>query len=212
MSKSLRSAVVDSFEKILFGDQSAVELRQKRAVQLLFDFNVLTQMLHSTLNNVADKDEAARIQRIVDRLESFVDPFDLDVLKPHLKRNALKVLQKWQALYRILYSPEALRASNVTSKTTLSSSAGEAPQLIPLGVGQNRFYLLPIIAESEKASSGPSTISKSQQHPSLAMGFGGPEESDKPRQQAGRAQAQTSGSSFASSFYDKLSSTWFGGS
>lgn len=37
-----------------------------------------------------------RVQQVINKLEALVDPFDLDVLKPRLKRNIIKVLQKFQ--------------------------------------------------------------------------------------------------------------------
>ena len=111
--------VVDIYKRILHILESISNQQlQNCALQLLFDIKFLSNLLpHSStlavqevvrISNVAIRltcclqgttDLTKATQDIVIQLENFIDPFDLDVFKPHISRNLDRHHQRCSVSY-----------------------------------------------------------------------------------------------------------------
>lgn len=80
---------------------SAVPMNQTLAIQLAFDAKYLLQLLSH--RGTTDKTKQ-KMESFVSALESFIDPFDLDLLNPHLQARVLRHAQRTNALFGLLTS------------------------------------------------------------------------------------------------------------
>ncbi|MEQ2213782.1 Golgi transport complex subunit 1, partial [Xenoophorus captivus] len=123
---------------------------------LLFDL----RYLHTTLSSRLEEGKTSRSQqdprfhKICDWLESFIDPFDLDVFTPPLNANLNRLSQRTSVLLGLLTGSEkqfAPRNSTVNSQ--------EPYNILPLASSQIRFGLLPLsmsnTRKSKSTSRGP---------------------------------------------------------
>ncbi|XP_018425831.1 PREDICTED: conserved oligomeric Golgi complex subunit 1 [Nanorana parkeri] len=130
-------------------------LTQARALQLLFDLRYIWLILGSrSEDGMTSKSKPdSRIQQVADRLESCIDPFDLDVFTPHLNANLNRLAQRTSVLFGLLTGAE----SQFTSR---SSTLGiqETHNVLPLASSQIGFGLLPLsMSSSRKTKSAGGT-------------------------------------------------------
>ncbi|XP_042250017.1 conserved oligomeric Golgi complex subunit 1 isoform X2 [Thunnus maccoyii] len=130
-------------------------MTQNRALQLLFDL----RYLNTTLGSKTEEGKSSRshqdprIHEVCDWLESYIDPFDLDVFTPPLNANLNRLSQRTSVLLGLLTGSEkqfASRSSSVNSQ--------EPYNILPLTSSQIRFGLLPLsmsnVRKSKSASRG----------------------------------------------------------
>lgn len=99
---------------------------------------------------------------MIDRLEALIDPFDLDVLNAHMRRNVVKMVQRsavgcsiisknfilnesLQAIFGSVLPTETMSAVGRASVSKPTAGA-EQPQLLPVTPAIARFNLLPVAA------------------------------------------------------------------
>ncbi|XP_029913910.1 conserved oligomeric Golgi complex subunit 1 isoform X2 [Myripristis murdjan] len=116
-------------------------MTQNRALQLLFDLRYLSTTLGTRHEDgkSSRSHQDPRIQQVCDWLESYIDPFDLDVFTPPLNANLNRLSQRTSVLLGLLTGSEkqfASRTSNVNSQ--------EPYNILPLASSQIRFGLLPL--------------------------------------------------------------------
>ncbi|KAL4657881.1 conserved oligomeric Golgi complex subunit 1-like [Arapaima gigas] len=136
--------VVSEYEKFTQDAQNKEtpsSLTQNRALQLLFDLRHLSTALNTRLEDgkTTRHTQDPRIQKVFDALESYIDPFDLDVFTPPLNSNLTRLSQRTSVLLGLLCGPErpfTPRASSVSSQ--------EPSNILPLASSQIRFGLLPL--------------------------------------------------------------------
>ncbi|XP_029997370.1 conserved oligomeric Golgi complex subunit 1 isoform X3 [Sphaeramia orbicularis] len=143
-------------------------MTQNRALQLLFDLRYLNATLGSRLEEgkSSRSHQDPRIQEICDWLESFIDPFDLDVFTPPLNANLNRLSQRTSVLLGLLTGSEkqfSLRTSTVNSQ--------EPYNILPLASSQIRFGLLPLSTSNprkSKSSTRPSDPAHQLQTPAVS--------------------------------------------
>lgn len=131
-------------------------LSQNSALQFIFDAKFLVLFI---AGNADTKDETAKLFKkrgnlLVGKLESFVDPFDLDVFTPHMTNFIHRQIQRsWLLLGTISNIEKHSLPHTVNRPSTVSQ---EQHNVVPLAPNPVRFMLLPISTQQEKAS--PSRI------------------------------------------------------
>ncbi|XP_071765969.2 conserved oligomeric Golgi complex subunit 1 isoform X2 [Centroberyx gerrardi] len=131
-------------------------MTQNRALQLMFDIRCLS----ATLGTRPEEGKSSRshqdprIQQVCDWLESYIDPFDLDVFTPPLNANLNRLSQRTSVLLGLLTGSEkqfASRSGSVNSQ--------EPYNILPLASSQIRFGLLPLsmsnLRKAKSATRGP---------------------------------------------------------
>ncbi|XP_048411237.2 conserved oligomeric Golgi complex subunit 1 isoform X1 [Stegostoma tigrinum] len=126
---------------------SAFPLTQNRALQLLFDLRYLGSILTARNEEVKSSriQQDPRVQKVADTLESYIDPFDLDVFTPHLNNNLNKLSQRTSVLFGLLTGTE----KQYTNRSVPFNSQ-EAHNILPLASSQIRFGLLPLSMSSSR--------------------------------------------------------------
>ncbi|XP_044038644.1 conserved oligomeric Golgi complex subunit 1 isoform X2 [Siniperca chuatsi] len=124
-------------------------MTQNRALQLLFDL----RYLNSTLGSRPEEGKSSRshqdprFHEVCDWLESYIDPFDLDVFTPPLNSNLNRLAQRTSVLLGLLTGSEKQfpsRSSSVNSQ--------EPYNILPLASSQIRFGLLPLSMSNVRKS------------------------------------------------------------
>ncbi|XP_062874853.1 conserved oligomeric Golgi complex subunit 1 isoform X2 [Trichomycterus rosablanca] len=137
--------------------ETAPPVTQNRALQLLFDVRYLSAALSARSEEKSSRPHLQpRIQRICDDLESYVDPFDLDVFTPHLNANLNRLTQRTSVLLGLLTGVE----KNFSSRSS-SVSSQEPYNILPLSSSQIRFGLLPLSMTSSRKTKSSSSSSSS---------------------------------------------------
>ncbi|XP_041720061.2 conserved oligomeric Golgi complex subunit 1-like isoform X2 [Coregonus clupeaformis] len=126
-------------------------MTQNRSLQLLFDLRYLTATLSTRLEE--DKGfrshQDPRVQKVCDSLESYIDPFDLDVFTPPLNSNLNRLSQRSSVLLGLLTGTEKQFVSRGNSV-----GSQEPFNILPLANSQIRFGLLPLsMTNSRKTKS-----------------------------------------------------------
>ncbi|KAM9346090.1 conserved oligomeric Golgi complex subunit 1 isoform 2-T2 [Symphorus nematophorus] len=124
-------------------------MTQNRALQLLFDLRYLNTTLGSRLEEgkSSRSHRDPRFHEVCDWLESYIDPFDLDVFTPPLNSNLNRLSQRTSVLLGLLTGSEkqfASRSSSVNSQ--------EPYNILPLASSQIRFGLLPLSMSNVRKS------------------------------------------------------------
>ncbi|XP_054891119.1 conserved oligomeric Golgi complex subunit 1 isoform X2 [Poeciliopsis prolifica] len=140
--------------------EGVLPITQNRALQLLFDLRYLNSTLGSRVEEgkTSRSQQDPRFDKICDWLESFIDPFDLDVFTPPLNANLNRLSQRTSVLLGLLTGSEkqfAPRSSAVNSQ--------EPYNILPLASSQIRFGLLPLsMSNARKPTSSSRGSDKSQ--------------------------------------------------
>ncbi|XP_061471666.1 conserved oligomeric Golgi complex subunit 1 isoform X2 [Rhineura floridana] len=153
--KSCMTEILASYEKLSEEKQEKKEgklpITQNRALQLLYDLRYLNIVLTTKNEDMKSSrsKQDSRVEKETDFLESYIDPFDLDVFTPHLNSNLNRLVQRTSVLFGLLTGAEnqyTSRSSNLTSQ--------ELHNILPLASSQIRFGLLPLsMSSSHKAKS-----------------------------------------------------------
>ncbi|CAH1796613.1 unnamed protein product [Owenia fusiformis] len=123
---------------------------QTKALQLIFDIKFLSGILSKKDDSSASKLNQKRVAKIVDKLESKVDPFDLDVFSPYMQSHLYKHIQRCSVLFGSLTSLDKHGTFMSTRGTT--SGSQEQHNVLPLSTCTTRFNLLPFSAQSTRSS------------------------------------------------------------
>ncbi|TWW69247.1 Conserved oligomeric [Takifugu flavidus] len=144
-------------------DKDAVfPMTQNRALQLLFDLRFLYNTLGSRLEEGKStrSQQDPRFHEVCEWLESFIDPFDLDVFTPPLNANLNRLSQRTSVLLGLLTGSEkqfSSRSSSIHSQ--------ENYNILPLASSQIRFGLLPLSMSNLHKSKSSSRASSHQLTP-----------------------------------------------
>ncbi|XP_041737331.1 conserved oligomeric Golgi complex subunit 1 isoform X2 [Coregonus clupeaformis] len=126
-------------------------MTQNRSLQLLFDLRYLTATLSTRLEEGKGfrSHQDPRVQKVCDSLESYIDPFDLDVFTPPLNSNLNCLSQRSSVLLGLLMGTEKQFVSRGNSV-----GSQEPYNILPLANSQIRFGLLPLsMTNSRKTKS-----------------------------------------------------------
>ncbi|CAK6969654.1 conserved oligomeric Golgi complex subunit 1 isoform X2 [Scomber scombrus] len=137
-------------------------MTQNRALQLLFDLRYLSTTLSSKPEEgkSSRSQQDPRISEVCDWLESFIDPFDLDVFTAPLNANLNRLSQRTSVLLGLLAGSEkqfSSRSSGVNSQ--------EPYNILPLTSSQIRFGLLPLSMSNVRKSKSISRVSDAPHQP-----------------------------------------------
>ncbi|XP_026557508.1 conserved oligomeric Golgi complex subunit 1 isoform X1 [Pseudonaja textilis] len=149
--KTCMTEVLAGYEKLLEGKREKKEgklpITQNRALQLLYDLrylNIVLTIKNEDIKSSRNKHDA-RIEKQIDALESYIDPFDLDVFIPHLNSNLNHLVQRTSVLFGLLSGTE----NQYTSRSSALTSQ-KLHNILPLTSSQIRFGLLPLSASSSR--------------------------------------------------------------
>ncbi|XP_053148247.1 conserved oligomeric Golgi complex subunit 1 isoform X2 [Hemicordylus capensis] len=149
--KTCMTEVLAGYEKLSEGKQEKKQrmlpITQNRALQLLYDLqylNIVLTIKSEDIKSSRNKHDP-RIERQTDFLESFIDPFDLDVFTPHLNSNLNRLVQRTSVLFGLLTGAE----NQYTSRSSALTSQ-ELHNILPLASSQIRFGLLPLSMTSSR--------------------------------------------------------------
>ncbi|KAG7220126.1 hypothetical protein INR49_001002 [Caranx melampygus] len=135
-------------------------MTQNRALQLLFDL----RYLNTTLGSRQEEGKSSRshqdhrFHEVCDWLESFIDPFDLDVFTPPLNANLNRLSQRTSVLLGLLTGSE----KQFTSRSS-SVNSQELYNILPLASSQIRFGLLPLSMSNTSKSRSETRSSETPQ-------------------------------------------------
>ncbi|XP_072039024.1 conserved oligomeric Golgi complex subunit 1-like [Amphiura filiformis] len=135
---------------------------QSQALQMLFDLRFITVIMSG--RNEESKSQSAyteRYQKLIQRFEGVVDPFDLDVFSPHLQANLNRHTNRCTMLLGALASADKHLYS---SHRAASSGFQEQHNVLPLASSQGRFTLLPL-SSSHNTAPSHGTIPRPQAQP-----------------------------------------------
>uniref|UniRef100_U3FWX1 Conserved oligomeric Golgi complex subunit 1 n=3 Tax=Micrurus TaxID=8634 RepID=U3FWX1_MICFL len=149
--KTCMTEVLAGYEKLSEGKREKKEgklpITQNRALQLLYDLRYLNIVLTTKNEDIKSSRNKhdARIEKQIDALESYIDPFDLDVFIPHLNSNLNHLVQRTSVLFGLLSGTE----NQYTSRSSALTSQ-KLHNILPLTSSQIRFGLLPLSASSSR--------------------------------------------------------------
>ncbi|KAH0629335.1 hypothetical protein JD844_011333 [Phrynosoma platyrhinos] len=149
--KTCMTEVLAGYEKLSEGKQEKKEgklpITQNRALQLLYDLRYLNIVLTTKSEDIKSSrsKQDSRIERQTDFLESYIDPFDLDVFTPHLNSNLNRLVQRTSVLFGLLMGSE-----NQYSSRSSALTSQELHNILPLASSQIRFGLLPLSMSSSR--------------------------------------------------------------
>uniref|UniRef100_A0A3B3ZLC6 Conserved oligomeric Golgi complex subunit 1 n=1 Tax=Periophthalmus magnuspinnatus TaxID=409849 RepID=A0A3B3ZLC6_9GOBI len=142
LQELLQTCVCQALDQYTRHKDSVHPVTQNRALQLLFDLRYLS----CTLGGKAEEGGAAQVQEACDWLESFIDPFDLDVFTPHMNANLSRLSQRTSVLLGLLTGLE----KQYSSRSLVHSQ--EVSNILPLANSNIRFGLLPLSSSSSRKS------------------------------------------------------------
>ncbi|XP_058025893.1 conserved oligomeric Golgi complex subunit 1 isoform X1 [Ahaetulla prasina] len=149
--KTCMTEILAGYEKLSEGKREKKEgklpITQNRALQLLYDLRYLNIVLttkNEDMKSSRNKQDA-RIEKQIDALESYIDPFDLDVFTPHLNSNLNHLVQRTSVLFGLLSGTE----NQYTSRSSALTSQ-KLHNILPLTSSQIRFGLLPLSTSSSR--------------------------------------------------------------
>ncbi|KAL6077747.1 hypothetical protein STEG23_007901 [Scotinomys teguina] len=157
MLKTCMAQVIAAYEQLTEEQQVKKEgtfaMTQNRALQLLYDLRYLNTVLTSKGEEVKSgrSKPDSRIEKVTDRLEALIDPFDLDVFTPHLNSNLNRLVQRTSVLFGLVTGTENQFASR---SSTFNSQ--EPHNILPLASSQIRFGLLPLSMPSTRKAKATS--------------------------------------------------------
>lgn len=138
LSSKLLTAVVTLHENFIAEvTQKDRVLPQNCALQLLFNVRFFSRVLVEPASLVE------RLKAICDQLQSFVDPFDLDVFTPHMAANLERHRQRSLVLLGLLMVVKSPQAT-IFHQPLTSRGAQEKSNIIPVGPPAPRILSLPI--------------------------------------------------------------------
>ncbi|MBN3292357.1 COG1 protein, partial [Polypterus senegalus] len=199
--KNCLQEVVAVYEVLTKNKQSKQDvsfpMTQNHALQLLFDLRYISMVLNSRQeeSKVGRAMIDPRIQQVIDTLESYIDPFDLDVFTQPLNNNLTRLLQRTSVLLGLITGTE----KHLISRNTYVNSQ-EPYNILPLASSQIRFGLLPLSMSSSRTSKSSTRSSESMKAQALPVSVPPTEDSFRPgslfRQLASQDEEPTTSSLF----------------
>uniref|UniRef100_H2Z1D6 Conserved oligomeric Golgi complex subunit 1 n=1 Tax=Ciona savignyi TaxID=51511 RepID=H2Z1D6_CIOSA len=113
------------------------------ALQCLFDLRYLHHLLYQPADalpneEAEDHENSFTYTELVDWLEGYIDPFDLDVFSPHITNNIQLYAARTSTLFGILV------VSNKSTSSQKLFSSKDSHNVLPLMPDCGRFSLLPV--------------------------------------------------------------------
>lgn len=129
--------------------KGTAKLSQPQALQLLFDVRFIASIMSGRGDDKKDNSRFSdELQGMIDKLEGFVDPFDLDVFTPHMTSHLNRHVHRSSLLLGFLTSPDRHMFSGHRSS---SPGYQEQHNVLPLTSSQVRFSLLPLSTTSQSS-------------------------------------------------------------
>ncbi|XP_039254958.2 conserved oligomeric Golgi complex subunit 1-like [Styela clava] len=131
---------------------------QSWALQRLYDLRTLHGLLHMSQVRKTTKDDSKEhlydvpkdsYHDLVDWLESYIDPFDLDVFSPHLIKNIQRSIQCSSVMLGFISASD--KSDTVQSSHSATKSGGNSHNILPLTPDCGRFSYLPISSRMSKS-------------------------------------------------------------
>ncbi|XP_060108300.1 conserved oligomeric Golgi complex subunit 1 isoform X2 [Heteronotia binoei] len=176
--KTCMTEILAGYEKLSEGKQEKKEgmlpITQNRALQLLYDLQYLNIVLTTKREDMKSSrsKQDSRTEKLIDFLESYIDPFDLDVFTPHLNSNLNRLVQRTSVLFGLLIGAE----NQYTSRSSGPASQ-ESHNTLPLASSQIRFGLLPLSMSSSRKTK---SVLRSSEHKAQAPALTRAEETFRP--------------------------------
>ncbi|XP_066273879.1 conserved oligomeric Golgi complex subunit 1-like isoform X1 [Branchiostoma lanceolatum] len=140
------AGVLTAYEALL---QDSATLPQARALQLVFDLRYITNMLSARgPDSQAYRAQADRVMRLLEKIETHIDPFDLDVFTPHLSKALDRLTQRCSVMLGVTTSPDRHLAAG---RPPGSTGQQEQHNVLPLPPPIPRFSLLPINTRTDSS-------------------------------------------------------------
>ncbi|XP_013380864.1 conserved oligomeric Golgi complex subunit 1 [Lingula anatina] len=147
---STSKEIIDIYRKLLDGGKKGEpNITQNQALQLLFDVKFLVLVLPKQ-EGPEEKSLTSAIENVVDGIESHIDPFDLDVFNPYLKKHVGRHAQRCAVIYGALTSLD--KHGSVTMRGGVAGQH-EQHNVLPLASNQMRFQLLPLSTQPSRMPS-----------------------------------------------------------
>ncbi|CAF4503216.1 unnamed protein product [Rotaria socialis] len=138
------------------GQQRASRKRiQTRIIQIVYDLRFVHMLLERKDNSINTKGINERFFKLVENIESEIDPFDLNVLSPYMQSHLQKIVPRSSLLFGHLITNDRL----VPSKP-LTMNSQDTNNILSLSSCTQRFSLLPIATNLSSISSGQKPLSK----------------------------------------------------
>ncbi|KAB7494837.1 Conserved oligomeric Golgi complex subunit 1 [Armadillidium nasatum] len=177
-------------------DGHSDNVNQSTALQLIFDLKLIQNILLPR----ESKEINSKISSLIQDFESRIDPFDLDVLSPHISSKVKMASQKVLALMGTIIPREK---QPLTMKGSSASSNNNMLPIVP-SVEIPRFSNVPLPpSASSRKTSIMNTIALEKQLKSSL-------ESSSSASSRDTSTSVTSSKSTASSIFSAMSSSWFG--
>ncbi|XP_065910977.1 conserved oligomeric Golgi complex subunit 1-like [Dysidea avara] len=146
--KILKGILVTHGKLLLGVDSSGTQALQNCALQLLFDIRFLSNLLpHTSTLEEGAEDLSRTVQEIETQFENLIDPFDLDVFRPHLSRNLDRHHQRCSVMLGSISSLNS--SSHIKLKSgNVSGVSQEKHNVIPTAPSIAAFTSLPVLTPS----------------------------------------------------------------
>lgn len=189
------------------------KLTQNVALQLHFDLQIVIQSMASR----DQKGVATKCQEAMDKLEAHIDPFDLSVFSPYMAANVKKSILRDQVLLAVLIPSDRFSLlASIKASSSLQQEQQQDHNLMRLSCNKSvaRFPLLPLSnsSNSQKRSSrgdankSRNTLSAANlQQPTKNSASGGKSGGNT------RKRSKSPVARAAGSFFEAMSTSWFGG-
>ena len=186
------------------------KITQNVALQLYFDL----LFVNNAMINRENQDLINASKDAIAGLEQHIDPFDLSVFTPYMTSHAKRVVLRHQALFSVIIPPDrySLLASmkssipaTPNSRTLQNGHDQHEHNVIQLSSTCSRFVLLPITTKRgrETRIRGANTLAVSNL-PSTTSA------SVTPSNNSARKRSKSPVARTANSFFEVMSSSWFG--
>lgn len=157
ISAILFSLILQSFKNVKnVSEESILNVSQAWAVQMLFDLNVANKLLNSSdsVTSVSLFPNKTTITNetyteIIEWLESFIDPFDLDVFSPYMTKNMQVCSQRFGLLMGLVIPSSKSQLLLAGSRNTHTMASKHNSLTISPDCG--RFSYLPVTSRSSKS-------------------------------------------------------------
>ncbi|CAF2492539.1 unnamed protein product [Rotaria sp. Silwood2] len=128
---------------------------QTRIIQIVYDLRFVHMLLERKDNSSNTKDLNESFFKLIENIESEIDPFDLNVLSPYMQSHLQKIVPRSSLLFGHLITNDRI----IPSKP-LTMNSQDTNNILSLSSCSQRFSLLPIATNLSSTSSGQKRSSK----------------------------------------------------
>ncbi|XP_071965469.1 conserved oligomeric Golgi complex subunit 1-like isoform X2 [Antedon mediterranea] len=159
--QSVTGGIMNTYKELLTSKELGVQLSQPRVIQLLFDLRFVYEIMSGRGDDKkVNVTYTTEVEKLIDRFESKIDPFDLDVFTVHINSNLSRHIHRSSILLGALASPEKHVYS---SHKAVQAGHQEQHNILPLSTSQARFNLLPLSSQSTQIL--PTSLPRAPQTP-----------------------------------------------